>query len=266
MDQDGINRRVIITFRENLGAAGTIISDYGLMDCHFMLNGTVLVCNIAWTLVDVMRSDPRIQSVEEDGYYRFMERDTRILSGVNLEVAGELNTGNNFSIGGEPLRVALVDSGIEYGHPHIDYSLVGSGYDFIEGDAYPVDPVGHGTAMAGMLTSPLSSLYRPSGLTVYPLAVTDSEGRAFGSDMARAIAWSIENEMDIVVLGTGSQKENSLLETMCSEAFEAGILVVSPAGIWGDSAPDNDVAYPARYSGVITRETTLPAESYSVVA
>jgi len=48
--------------------------------------------------------------------------------------------------------VALLDTGIDYNHESLKSSFIG-GYDFVNDDDDPFDDIGHGTAMAGIITS-----------------------------------------------------------------------------------------------------------------
>src|SRR5687768_7758639 len=61
-------------------------------------------------------------------------------------------------LNGAGTTVAVIDTGIDYTHPSLggglgrDFKVIG-GYDFVDDDADPMDPSGHGTAVAGVIAA-----------------------------------------------------------------------------------------------------------------
>src|SRR5207244_7444870 len=60
------------------------------------------------------------------------------------------------SINGSGESVAIIDTGVDYMHPGLGggfgpgYKVV-AGWDFVDNDADPMDPDGHGTGIAGII-------------------------------------------------------------------------------------------------------------------
>lgn len=63
----------------------------------------------------------------------------------------------DYTTGSRSVTVAVADSGVVFGHPDLAPNLLSTGYDFIDMDADPTDPLlpgffqGHGTETAGVL-------------------------------------------------------------------------------------------------------------------
>ena len=103
---------------------------------------------------------------------------------------------------GKGVRVAVVDSGIEYDHPAlgdsvrggviVEYDKKAENYHVIKPDDRPSDMSGHGTACAGIIHSiaPEAEIYSVRVLG------RDMSGRAI--QFAAGLDWAIENDMQVV--------------------------------------------------------------------
>jgi hypothetical protein len=144
------------------------------------------------------------------------------------------------------LKIAVIDSGINPGHPHV--GGVAGGVSFFMGQRGKIssaedfsDRLGHGTAIAGVIRekSPKALLF---GVKIFHEAL-----RAPGSVLLAALEWAIENRMCIVQMSLGIQPNHfkSSLDQICRKAVEEGIVVVA-AG----RTPDDEI-YPAAFPQVI---------------
>lgn len=131
---------------------------------------------------------------------------------------------------GRGVKVAVIDSGIEAGHPaigHVEgYVAITEGTDGMIYDEEPhEDAFGHGTACAGIIRSlaPECELY-----SVRVLGPTLS-GR--GSVFAAGLKWAIEHEMTICNLSLGTTKRDffALFHELADEAYFRGTLLVTAA-------------------------------------
>lgn len=149
---------------------------------------------------------------------------------------------------GAGVKVAVIDSGIEAGHPAIEGRV--SGYVSIseEGgnlvyDTQPhSDNYGHGTACAGIIrtVAPDCELY-----SVRVLGKTLS-GR--GSIFAAGLRWAIENDMRVCNLSLGTTKKDyyAVLHELADQACFRNIILVTAAN--NMQIP----SYPSMYASVIS--------------
>jgi len=147
----------------------------------------------------------------------------------------------------EVIKVAIIDSGINFS---TDLNVV-ERKNFIPDDECLVlyeDISGHGTAVAGII----GALDNEEGITginpgveLYSARVLDDKLEAPVERIVEAIDWAIEQDVDIINMSFGIEKNVAKLETAIERAAEAGILLVAASG-------DGDkVAYPAAYDEVI---------------
>lgn len=180
-------------------------------------------------------------------------------------------------LGQAPVRVGVVDTGIDIDHPALD--VVG-GYALFEGDPPPgiyIDNgAGHGTHVAGLIGSSnphcqgMAPEVRLMSYRVFP--DTDNWTKPLTtptSYIALAILKAVEDGCDIINLsiggfprGAGNCFVDRLVELVCKEAIEKGCLLVAAAG----NNSCNRVSIPAGFQEVLGisamgREGTFPANT-----
>lgn len=153
---------------------------------------------------------------------------------------------------GKGIRVAVVDSGIEYDHPVLEDCVHGGvivEYDSksenqfrIKPDNTPTDVSGHGTACAGIIHSiaPQAELYSVRVLG------RNMGGRAI--QFAAGLDWAIENDMQIVNLSLSTSLEEffGLFHDLADQAYFKNMNLVSAV----NNIPEP--SYPSLYSSVIS--------------
>lgn len=166
---------------------------------------------------------------------------------------------------GAGVKVAIIDSGIDYNHPDLKDNYRG-GFNVVENNADPYDDdeISHGTHVAGVIAArnngtgvvgvaPEASLY----------AVKVFGANNTGGDMETIVAgieWAIENGMDVINLSIGYSGDIYAvypdffkpLKDVCDKAQQAGIVLVAAAG------NDNReiVSVPAAFDSVIAVSAT----------
>ncbi len=158
-----------------------------------------------------------------------------------------IGTGHAHQIGeyGEGVRVAVLDTGIDYEHPDLEDKMWdGIGYDFVDSDEDPMDEHGHGTHVAGIVSS-----VAPEA-ELMALRVIEERGGDW-VDVSRAVEYARENGADIISMSFGGQQNlfTPAFEFQMERAYEwDDILHVAAAG------NDDDVEefYPAAYGSVIS--------------
>ncbi len=153
---------------------------------------------------------------------------------------------------GKGVRVAVVDSGVEYDHPAVGKSVRGGvivEYDSRAEHSYryrpdekPTDVSGHGTACAGIIHSiaPQAEIYSVRVLG------RNMTGRAI--QFAAGLDWAIENDIQVVNLSLSTSLEEffGLFHDLSDQAYFKNMNLVSAV----NNLPEP--SYPSLYSSVIS--------------
>lgn len=154
------------------------------------------------------------------------------------------------------LKIAVIDSGVNASHPHICAPTEGVNFDPEEIDYSCTDMLGHGTAVAAAIQE------KAPEANYYVLRLFGKSLRTTGSRLLRAIAWTIEHDMDIVnlSLGTSNPYYRPALEALVARALAANVLVV--AARYSEQVP----VLPGMLDGVISVDVdwNLSREQYRV--
>ena len=129
---------------ENLvrGFGGSIKYTYHLVPA--------IAANIPETAVAGLLRSQRVIRVELDGQFHAVDGELDAAWGVKHIGSGIVHTGGNKGSG---VKVAVIDSGIDYTHPDLIANYVEGGYDFVNNDTDPMDDYGHGTHVAGTIAA-----------------------------------------------------------------------------------------------------------------
>jgi len=193
---------------------------------------------------------PFVRYVEPDPLDAvWTQEDTLVYGVANIEAeivwGGTLNATNVISgHGGMGAKVAVVDTGIDCGHPDLQDNCI-YGASYVKG-AKPFDDHGHGTHVAGIIAA------RDNGFgvigvapeaTLYAVKVLDSNGSGSYSAVASGIVWAVKNGMNVINMSLGGSAYSQVIADAVKAASDAGVLVVSAAG---NSGCCDTVLYPAK--------------------
>ncbi len=150
---------------------------------------------------------------------------------------------------GAGVKIAVIDTGIDYRHPDLHRCYAG-GYDFVNEDPDPADDHGHGTHCAGIIAADYNGVgvigVAPRA-SVYAVKVLDRRGKGYFSDIIAGLEWAVDHGMQIASLSLGAQDDCRTLQRACDAAYRRGLLLVAASGNDGK----NKVMAPARYDSVI---------------
>lgn len=152
---------------------------------------------------------------------------------------------------GDPVKVAIVDTGIDTAHPDLIGNLKG-GYSAVGYTSKYTDDNGHGTHVAGTVAA-VNNTVGVVGVAhkadLYAVKVLDRNGSGYLSDIVEGLDWAIANKMHVVNMSLGTSAYSATFDAACQRTLSAGITIVAAAGNEGPYA--NTVGYPAKFSGVI---------------
>ncbi|HCC48168.1 MAG TPA: peptidase S8 [Elusimicrobia bacterium] len=149
---------------------------------------------------------------------------------------------------GQGVKVAVIDTGIDYTHPDLAANYKG-GYNAIITTATPLDDQGHGTHVSGTIAAvrDLKGVVGVApGVDLYGVKVLDKRGSGQYSWIVAGIEWAINNGMHVINMSLGGGSGTEAMKQVMIKAHEAGIAIVCAAG--NDSGPVN---FPAKYPQAI---------------
>lgn len=141
-------------------------------------------------------------------------------------VSGVLSVRSYPGATGRGVRVAVIDSGVHPGHPHV--GAVEGGVSFAADGARGVDAVdrlGHGTAVAAAIRE------KAPDAALVPVKVFDRELRATADALVAAIDWAVDARVHVInlSLGTANAAHEARLSAALARAVAAGVWLVAAA-------------------------------------
>ena len=206
-----------------------------------------------------LRKNPKINRIDPDIEVHAVRKPIpQVLPwGVDRIDAEIVHAGGNKGAG---VKVAVIDSGIDYTHTDLDGNYAG-GWDFVNNDSDPMDDNGHGSHVAGTLAAEENNIgvvgVAPAA-RLYALKVLNASNRGSWSDVIVAMQWSVDHGMQVANLSLGdSSNPGGTVQAAFDNAAAAGIVIVAAAGN-EDGGP---VIYPARYNSVVAVSATTDTDA-----
>lgn len=208
------------------------------------------------------KQDPRVAYIEEDRVF-FVEQPVTTSAeyadswGVQHIGADLANRNGNKGAG---VKVAILDSGIDYNHPDLKDNYRG-GYNFAYENDDPFDDSisGHGTHVAGIIAA------RDNGTgvvgvapeaSIYAVKVLEYSMMGSMSDILAGLEWAITNNMNVINMSFGIPNDpiffSQAIKDACDKAYQAGIVLVAAAGNGRQPVVD----FPADFDSVIAIAAT----------
>lgn len=175
-----------------------------------------------------------------------------------------------------PVIVAVIDSGIDAGHPDLVGRIAPGAHDFLTGMPYVIDPNGHGTHVSGIIAANSDNTIgiagvAPASVQVLPLRVLWENGDPKNKDFsyldpnspdpshpnykllsdfaADAIRYAVAHGASIINMSLEWPKlvDTDNVRQAVQQATAAGVLIVASAGNERKEQP----TYPCAYEGVL---------------
>jgi hypothetical protein len=144
------------------------------------------------------------------------------------------------------IDIAIIDSGINPGHPHVQRVAGGVSFEFdtrgeiLETDRFE-DRIGHGTAIAGIFREMLPAA------RIWAVKIFQDDLTASSRLLIAALDWAIKANMKVVHLSLGTEREDDrrTIEKLCQAAHQKRLIVTAAA------RSCDDTVVPARVDTVI---------------
>ncbi|HUR82444.1 MAG TPA: S8 family serine peptidase [Thermoanaerobaculia bacterium] len=171
---------------------------------------------------------------------------------------------------GGGVNVAVIDSGIDWTHPDVAYAYAG-GYNVIEDTDQPLDDLGHGTHVAGIIgatNNVFGVVGVAPGVRLWALKVVDENGQGVMDDVIAALEWVADKKKEaggrwVVNMSLGGTTTSIAEHEAFTKAASEGLILVASSGNTSTASTTAAVEYPAAYPEVIavgaTGETNVHA-------
>lgn len=200
-----------------------------------------------------LKADPNVEYVEPN-YRRnsfFVPNDPNLnlqwhIDKVHAKEAWDISKGNS------QIVVAVIDTGVDYGHPDLQDKLDTPYNSMINSTstADVTDDVGHGTIVTGIVAGAMNNGIGIAGvggnISVMPVKAGDFTG-FYDSDIANGIYWAVDNGARVINMSLGGLDYSHTLEAAVNYAVARNVVVIAAAG----NNNNSELMYPAAFPGVI---------------
>jgi hypothetical protein len=202
-------------------------------------------------LLKKMQADPTVElaslnyrrhssSTPNDTYYATDQKAP--LSTIRLPQAWDVSKSTGSQI------VAVLDTGVDAGHPDLAGHLV-AGYNAVSSTRpNPVDDNGHGTMTLGLIAAGANNGAGVAGagwnVKAMPVKVLDANGDGYDADIAEGIDWAVAHGAKVINMSLGGPGDNAVLHDAVRRAYAKGVVIVVAAGNDGTDVLQYPAAYP----------------------
>lgn len=200
--------------------------------------------------VRLLARRPEVNSVEEDYSVALCGAEPQKNDEVPWGVA-RVEAPDSWSYAtGDGVKVGVIDTGADLGHPDLRPNLRG-GINLVRRGRPPWDDTGHGTHVTGIIAAAKNGLgvvgVAPRA-HLYVVKAFDAWGYGRLSAVLEGLQWCVEQKMQVINLSFGMTRESMALARAVGKAYAAGVVMVAAAGNLGRA---DSVVFPARYPEVI---------------
>ena len=238
----------IVEFKDNAGLLNKLRSQHKnflsslnlkpTYEYFTVFNGMAL--NLSEEELQTVQKYPGVKKTYPDGMMEALGKkseELEILLKDSVSLIGADKVHEELGVRGSGVRVAIIDTGIDYKHPYLGggfgpgYKVIG-GYDFVNKDNDPMDDNSHGTHVAGIVAAkaPAYTGVAPEALLL-AYKVLDASGSGASSTVLAAIEKAVNDKVQIISMSLGGPgSPDDPVSTAVNRATELGVVVIVAAG------------------------------------
>jgi thermitase len=203
-------------------------------------------------VLHVLKKDPNVIYAEEEKEYQYYGSPVNDTYFPNYQLKDfnsvkALEAWRGFISKTRPV-VAVLDSGIDLYHPDLK-NMIYKPYNVLNGSSLPVDDVGHGTHVSGIIGAETNNKIGVASLSkgsyIMPIKIGTKNGIST-IDLADGIYHAVKNGATIINISVGGEY-SAYVEEACNYAYQKGVLIVAAAG--NEGVPY--YSYPAAHNTVM---------------
>lgn len=179
--------------------------------------------------------------------------------------ATQTNQGWNLSKGSNDVIVGIVDTGVDIDHPDLQGQLL-PGYNVIDPNTEPLDDVGHGTHVTGIIGALVNNNEGVAGISWYnkilPVKALDKSGSGTTYSVSEGIIWAADHGAKVINLSLGNYADSQFLHDAIKYAYDKDVVLVSASGNDNTERPGFPAAYP-EVLAVAATDSNMKRASYS---
>lgn len=157
--------------------------------------------------------------------------------------------------GSEDVLVAVVDTGVDLNHPDLKGRTV-AGMNIVNKGAQPLDDVGHGTHVAGVISALVNNDEGVAGISWYnkimPVKVLDESGAGSTYAVAQGIIWAADHGAKVINMSLGNYADSQFLHDAIKYAYDKDIVLIAASGNDNTERPGYPAAYPEVFAVAAT--------------